>query len=87
MFAQAGNDTFVYTLGDGDDLVGDFQGAGLALGDVVVLQNTGITNFADLMAATVDVIGGCEATFAAGQQLSFRQVSKAQFDASDFVFG
>jgi trimeric autotransporter adhesin len=86
MFAGAGNDTFVYTLGDGDDLVGDFQGAGLTLGDIVELQATGIANFTDLMAATVDVVGGCEITFAAGQQLSFRDVAKAQFDASDFVF-
>lgn len=85
-FGEGGNDVFVYALGDGDDLVGDFEGAGLAVGDVVVLQNTGIDNFADLMAVTVDVIGGCEATFAAGQQLSFRQISKAQLDASDFVF-
>jgi trimeric autotransporter adhesin len=86
MFAAAENDTFVYRLGDGDDLVGDFQGAGLTLGDIVELQATGITNFTDLMAATVDVVGGCEITFAAGQQLSFRDVSKAQLDASDFVF-
>jgi trimeric autotransporter adhesin len=86
MFGQGGNDTFVYALGDGDDLIGDFEGAGVALGDVVVLENTGITNFGDLLAATVDVAGGCEITLSAGQQLSFRAVAKAQFDASDFVF-
>jgi trimeric autotransporter adhesin len=86
MFGQGGNDTFVYALGDGDDLVGDFTGAGVALGDVVVLQGTGINDLNGLLAATVDVVGGCEVTFAAGQQLSFRDVSKAQLDAGDFVF-
>jgi trimeric autotransporter adhesin len=89
MFGQRGNDTFVYTLGDGDDLVGDFEGAGVALGDVILLQDSaiaGITDFAGLLAATVDVAGGCEVTFATGQQLSFRDVAKAQLDAADFIF-
>jgi Ca2+-binding RTX toxin-like protein len=87
MFGGAGNDVFQYDLGDGSDLIADFEGAGIAVADVILLQLTGLDNFAELLPFINDVVGGCEVRFNDADVLSLRNISKAQLDANDFAFG
>ncbi len=82
----SGNDAFVYALGNGVDRISDFTNAGLALGDFIVLDDTGITSFAQLLPLITDVGGSCQIQFNANDFLVLAGVSKAQLDASDFVF-
>jgi len=51
-----------------------------------VLDDTGITNFTDLLPLISDVAGGCQIQFNATDFLVLASVSKAQLDASDFSF-
>ncbi len=86
MIGQGGNDAFVYRLGDGVDLISDFTGAGVTLGDFIVLDDFAIADFASLLPLITDVAGGCQIQFNAADFLVLANVSKAQLDASDFSF-
>ncbi len=51
-----------------------------------MLDDFGIADFASLLPLITDVGGGCQIQFNANDFLVLGTVTKAQLDASDFVF-
>lgn len=82
----AGNDAFQFEFGDGLDRVTDFEAAGLAGGDTIFLNGTGITNFNDALARIFDVQGGCQLVLSSTDILTIDNVSRSQINAADFQF-
>ena len=78
----AGNDSFVYVRGEIDgDIILDFQGAGVAGGDVLVLTGFGV-------GATLSKVGEiCTVTYGAGLTESFEIAGVTSLGAGDVIFG
>ena len=78
----AGNDSFVYVRGEIDgDIILDFQGAGVAGGDVLVLTGFG-------PGATLSNVGEIwTVTYGAGLTESFEIAGVTSLGAGDVIFG
>ncbi len=83
-----GNDTFVFRLAQGADTITDFA-AGAASGDVVRLANFGAAfdSFAEVIAAATQVGADTIIDFGAGQTLTLQNVTLANLNSNDFLFG
>lgn len=80
----SGSDTFVFGPGIGEDLVTDFK-AGAAGTDVIAF--TGVfTNYAEVMAASVQVGTNVLITIDASNTVMLGNVKIGDIDASDFAF-
>ncbi len=79
----AGDDTFVFATGDGADIVTDFELAG---GDVLDLRRlTGVSSFADAMAAAAQVGDDTVFDFGDGDQVTLLGVDMTQLDDTDIL--
>ncbi len=86
LLGGAGDDTFIFRPGYGNDIIIDFA-AGAGTEDTVNLINTGIEDFATLLAKTADNgSGNATITLDSGERLSFIGVSTTQLHADDFTF-
>jgi Ca2+-binding RTX toxin-like protein len=80
-----GSDVFLFTAGDGADIIADFVAGSQA--DAVALSGTGLTSFEDVMAHMSFYAAGNASYIQVGtDQLFFANVTPNQFDASDFIF-
>ena len=80
----AGDDVYVFTRGDGADVVLGFA-AGAAGGDVIRLLDLGVTSFEQVLGRTVDVAGNA-VILLNGVQIVLVGVSRADLTAGDFTF-
>lgn len=81
----SGSDVFLFRAGDGADILTDFVPGSQA--DVVALQNTGFTSFADVQAHMSFYAAGNATYIQIGSdQVFFANILPHQFDVSDFVF-
>lgn len=90
LLGGSGNDVFAFedrVFGnDGADTIGDFL-AGIEIGDVVLLQDFGWSNFAQVLAATSDSAGGnAVVQLPDGASITILGVSAAQLAPDDFAF-
>ena len=85
----ANNDTFVWSAGDGNDFITDFQG-GAAVGDVIRLLGSGFTSFAQMMAtpgAVVQTGAMTQSEIHIGASVIYVYgIPPGQFAADDFLF-
>ncbi len=88
MTGGLGNDTFVFRFAQGSDTITDFA-AGVASGDVVRLDNfgTAFDSFAELIAAATQIGADTVLDFGGGQTLTLQNVTLANLNAGDFIFG
>ena len=79
-----GADTFVFTSGDGSDIITDFA-PGQSTGDVVQLKNYGFGTFGDVKAAMTQVGNDVQLTLNSMETLVFRNTQIGDFTAANFV--
>ena len=88
MWGGFGADRFQFASGSGVDVIGDFDVEG---GDTIRLpmnvNGSPITNFATLVAATVDQNGDAVIDLGGGNRLILDGVSKQMLQPNDFIFG
>ncbi|RXT52937.1 hypothetical protein B6S44_19550 [Bosea sp. Tri-44] len=86
LFGFGGKDTFVFRSGYGHDVIGDFEGAGIADADVVQIDPVLADSFAKLMSFASQ--SGADVVFAfdAGTSLTLQNVNLALLHQSDFLF-
>ncbi len=82
-----GNDVFVFRLNEGSDTITDFVAGGAA--DAVQLAGfgAGFDSFAEVIAAATQVGADTIIDFGAGQTLTLQNVTLANLNAGDFIFG
>lgn len=80
----AGVDTFFFHNDEGADTIMDFEGAGVAGGDLIQLYQSGYANFTALQSAISYADGNATITFSAGNAITVLGVTS--FTASDFSF-
>jgi hypothetical protein len=78
-----GDDTFVFTLGDGFDHVMDFT-AGDSSGDLIELTGYGVATFAQLQAFMSEDANGVTIAFDSNNQIMLQGVTLTQLNQSDF---
>jgi len=83
LFGGAGNDTFVFNVGDDFDTISDFDANG---DDIVDLSDFGLPDFAALQALMSEVDGDVQIDLGNGDVLQFDNTSISDLDAMDFVF-
>ncbi|HEY4941091.1 MAG TPA: hypothetical protein VII56_06655 [Rhizomicrobium sp.] len=81
-----GDDRFVFNSGDGQDTVTDFT-PGDAAGDIVELHGYGIANFAALLPFMSQAGADTIIVFDSQNHITLHNVTLAQLNAGDFVFG
>ena len=88
LFGNAGVDTFNFAFGGGTDTVRDMV-AGVGLNDVIRLEGFGaaFNTFAEVMAAATDNGTDTTINFGGGNILIVQNVTVAQFNTDDFIFG
>jgi Ca2+-binding RTX toxin-like protein len=87
MTGGTGNDQFVFYdgFGIGDDTITDFH-AGLGTDDYITLEFFGLPNFAELLAATVDLGSSLRINIGGGSITLLGVSDKSMLHASDFQF-
>ena len=80
-----GDDLFVFSTGDGADTFLDFS-AGVSTDDQVQLSFVGITTFAHVQAAAIDVGSDTLIDFGGGDSITLLNVSDFDLHADDFLF-
>jgi Ca2+-binding RTX toxin-like protein len=83
VFGGKGADTFIFHTGDGKDTVSDFKNG---VDHLNLKSWSAITDFADLKAHHLTVSGDDVVIHAGTDSLTIEHMSKAELDASDFVF-
>ena len=83
MSGGEGDDTFVFTLGDGFDHVMDFT-AGDSSGDLIELTGYGVATFAQLQAFMSEDANGVTIAFDSNNQIMLQGVTLTQLNQSDF---
>ncbi|MEL6507909.1 MAG: calcium-binding protein, partial [Pseudomonadota bacterium] len=78
-------DTFVFGNGFGADVITDFEEFNNAE-KIDLSLVTGITNFADLVANHLSMVGGDSVITDGGSTITLTGVNMADLDASDFIF-
>ena len=88
LFGNAGVDTFNFAIGGGTDTIRDMV-AGVGLNDVIRLEGfgTAFDTFAEVMAAATDNGTDTTINFGGGNVLIIQNVTVAQFNTDDFIFG
>jgi Ca2+-binding RTX toxin-like protein len=84
---NAGNDTFFFQPGFGQDVVTDFQGNGAAAGDTIRFGTGTFANFAAVQAAMTQQGSNVVITLDAGNSVTLQNTTIAQLNAQDFLFG
>lgn len=80
----AGADTFVFTKGDGSDVITDFVTTG-DRHDLVSLNGYGFSSFADVAAALKQVGTDTVLSLGGGETLTFRGTTASTFTSGDFL--
>ena len=85
-FLQGSNgaDLFVFTGGDGEDRITDFNSV---IGDRIIIDVAGINSFDDLLAVSSQQNGNAVFNFGNGDSLILRNVSVTALSSSAFDFG
>lgn len=78
-----GADTFVFSFGDGSDVITDFQ-PGASSGDIVQLSNYGLGLFSDVKAAMSQVGNDVQLKLDSTETLTFRNTKLGDFTAANF---
>ncbi|AZO78625.1 MULTISPECIES: hypothetical protein [unclassified Bosea (in: a-proteobacteria)] len=86
LFGFGGKDTFVFRSGYGRDVIGDFEGAGIADADVVQIDPALADSFAELMSFATQSGADTVFTFDAGTSLTLQNVNLALLHQNDFLF-
>lgn len=81
---NGGSDTFVFGRGGGHDVITDFTTGPGTGADVVRLQDFGLTRFDQVKAAMSQVGADVVLTLAAGDDITFRNVSLESFTSENF---
>ena len=82
----AGNDVFVFTNGNGDDVIVDFSGSGSS-GDVINLAATDLGNFNDVLANMVDSGNDVIISYNGGNDsVTLIGVREVDLSSGDFMF-
>jgi Ca2+-binding RTX toxin-like protein len=84
LFGGAGSDTFIFTKGDGNDVIADFSAA--AGGDLINLHGYAVTSYGALAPLMVQAGSDVVITFDANNHLTLDGVLLAQLHSSDFLF-
>ena len=82
LFGGDGADSFVFTAGDGRDLISDFE-AGV---DSFVLINTGFTSAQEVLDAARETGAGIRLQFDGGETIQLIGVSGSELGEDDFTF-
>jgi Ca2+-binding RTX toxin-like protein len=84
LFGGAGSDTFVFTKGDGNDVIADFSAP--VGGDLISLHGYAVTTYGALAPLMAQVGSDVVITFDANNHLTLDGVQLAQLHSSDFLF-
>ena len=80
-----GSDTFIFAGASGADVITDFQ-AGSVLSDVIQLDPSRFSDFADVLAHTTDDGAGNTVISKSGVTITLQGVLKAELHSNDFAF-
>jgi autotransporter-associated beta strand protein len=86
LFGEAGNDSFVFNLGTGTDIIGDFQ---LGADKIRLLAGLGtaLDSFAEIQPFFTQVGNDGAIQLPGGETIIIHSIDMAQLTATDFIFG